>query len=250
MPDERRTAPPSPGPEPVVPTGFTAIGRGSAGWPTQLDDLATVPPELFTCGRPLRPALLRSVAIVGSRAATPHGVALATRWAAELAGRGFTIVSGGAFGIDAAAHRGALQAGGHTVAVLAAGVDIDSPRAHGGLLEVIRRRGTVVSELPLGTPPSRHGFLIRNRLIAALAPGTLVVQAAHRSGALNTARQAADLNRVVMAVPGEVTDAAHGGCHHLIRENVAVLVSSADEVAELLTPLTAPPTDQGSSTAR
>jgi DNA processing protein len=198
-------------------------------------------------GRPIREALLRSVAIVGSRTPTPHGRAVAARWAAELAGQGFAIVSGGAFGIDAAAHQGALQAGGHTIAVLASGADVNSPRSNRPLLEAIRTGGTVVSELPPGTPPAAHRFLHRNRLIAALAPATLVVQAAARSGALNTAHTAADLQRIVMAVPGPVDESCHAGCHALIREQIAVLVSSPDEILELLAPLTGV---QGSSTAR
>ncbi len=217
--------------------GIDALIPGDAGWPTQLGDLAIPPAVLYVTGAPLRSALLRSVAIVGARDATPLGRRIAAQLAAELAAQGFCIVSGGAFGIDAAAHEGALAAGGHTVAVLASGVDVDSPRGNRGILQAIRERGTIVSELPPGTPPARHRFVTRNRLIAALAPGSLVVQAASRSGALATAHRAGELNRIVMAVPGAVGDEAHAGCHGLIRDHEAVLVTSSEQVRELLEPI-------------
>jgi DNA processing protein len=212
---------------------------GDAGWPSQLDDLPAPPLVLYTRGQPLRPLLLRSVTVVGSRSATGDGLRLAHDWAQSLAASGCTVVSGAAFGIDAAAHQGALAAG-RTVAVLASGVDVASPAAHAGLLHRIGQAGAVVSELPPGTRPARHRFLTRNRLIAALTPGTVVVQAAQRSGALATARRAAELHRVVMAVPGAVTDPAHDGCHALIRDAAAVLVRRPADVAELLAPIGAP----------
>lgn len=214
------------------------LSPGGPDWPTQVDQLAEPPRQLFTIGRPIRQPLLRSVAIVGARQASGEGCATARAWAQELARLGYTVVSGGAFGIDAAAHEGALRGGGHTIAVLASGADVDSPRGNGRLLEAVRRHGSVVSEHPPGQPPARDRFLPRNRLIAALTPATLVVQAAHRSGALNTARSAAELHRIVMAVPGAVTDAAHVGCHELVREQVAILVTTPWQVAELLAPLT------------
>lgn len=213
------------------------IEAGSDGWPTQLDQLPDPPARIGSIGLPIRPALLRSIAIVGSRGASESGRAIAAAWAGALASRGYAVVSGGAFGIDAAAHQGALRAGGHTIAVLAGGADVDSPRSNAPLLNAIRQRGTVVSEHPFGTPPARHRFLHRNRLIAALTPATLVVQAAGRSGALNTAHQAAELHRVVMAVPGVVGDPAHVGCHALIRERIAVLVATPEHVLEMLEPL-------------
>lgn len=218
---------------------MTWIEQGALDWPTQLEDLSDPPQRLAVMGRPIRPALLRSIAIVGSRSATADGRALAAAWAAALARADFAIVSGGAFGIDAAAHQGALKVGGHTIAVLASGADVDSPRSNGALLQAIRARGSVVSEQAAGTLPVRHGFLPRNRLIAALTPATLVVQAARRSGALNTAHRAADLNRVVLAVPGAVTDPMHEGCHELIRDHQAILVAGPDEVVGLLAPLVA-----------
>lgn len=226
------------------------IDPGTGEWPSQLDQLAEPPRRLAVIGRPMRAALLRSVAIVGSRHATPLGRSIAEDWSAQLAAQGFTIVSGAAFGIDAAAHRGALRAGGHTVAVLASGADVDSPQGNGALLAAVRQRGTVISERPVGAVATRSGFLRRNRIIAALAPATLVVQAARRSGALNTARQAAQLHRVVMAVPGAVTDPMHVGCHDAIRDQFAILVGSPQEVLELLTPLTADGQASGSSTGR
>jgi DNA processing protein len=213
---------------------------GTPGWATQLDQLAAPPLVLFTTGAPLREQLLRSVAVVGSRAATASGLRTAHRWSADLASAGFAVVSGGAFGIDAAAHAGGL-AGGRTVAVLAAGVDVDSPQGNAQLLRRIRRAGTVVSEVPPGTPPARHRFIVRNRIIAALTPGTLVVEAASRSGALATARHAHALHRIVMAVPGPVDSPLSQGCHDLVANAEAALVSRPGEVAELLLPLTAAP---------
>lgn len=220
------------------PDGITVLVPGSGSWPTQLDHLEAPPIVLYTVGRPLRPALLRSVSVVGSRSATPAGLRTAGDWSTALSREGFTVVSGGAFGIDAAAHAGAVPPGG-TVAVLAAGVDVDSPRGNAGLLARIRREGTVVSEVPPGTAPASHRFLVRNRLIAALTPGTLVVEAALRSGALATARHAHGLHRVVMAVPGPVDSAASGGCHALIAQAEAVLVAGPADVSALLGPLSA-----------
>ncbi len=228
--------------------GIETLIPGDAGWPTQLDDLEAPPLMLWVRGKPLRVSLLRSLTVVGARAATGPGREIAVQWSASLASDDYTIVSGGAFGIDAAAHRGALQCRGRTVAVLAGGVDVASPRSHAELLDRVVEHGTVVSEVPPGTSPARHRFLTRNRLIAALTPATLVVQAAQRSGALATARRAAELGRIVMAVPGPVDDPVHAGCHSLIRDHVAVLVSGPDEVRELLEPIGGQST--GSSTAR
>ena len=152
-----------------------------------------------------------AAAVVGSRSATTYGAGVAGDVAAHLAGHGVTVVSGAAYGIDVAAHRGALAARGPTLAVLACGVDRAYPAAHTTLLDYIAERGLVVSELPPGCSPTRLRFLSRNRVIAALAQGTVVVEAAVRSGALNTANWAARLNRVVMGVPGPVTSAPSGG---------------------------------------
>jgi DNA processing protein len=200
--------------------GGRLLCPGEPEWPTQLDDLgASRPYALWVCGdQDLRFGCLRSVAIVGSRAASPYGVHVAAEMAAELTDQDWTVVSGGAFGIDAAAHRGVLSAEGLTVAVLACGVDVAYPRAHEGLFTEIRRTGLLVSELPPGTTPTRPRFLVRNRTIAALTRGTVVVEAAQRSGAISTARHARDLGRAVMAVPGPVTSATSAGCHTILRE--------------------------------
>jgi DNA processing protein len=220
--------------------GGRVVLPGDGEWPTQLHDLGVVVPlALFVRGEDLRSAVLRSVAVVGARAASPYGVAVATDLAADLADRGWGVVSGGAYGIDAAAHRGALAAGGITVAVLACGVDVSYPQGHQALFERLSAEGVLVSELPPGAHPTRARFLTRNRLIAALSRATLVVEAAHRSGSLNTAATARALGRPVLAVPGPVTSPMSAGVHHLMREHLETtrLVTGADEVVEELGPL-------------
>ena len=152
--------------------------------------------------------------------------------AATLAERGVAVVSGGAFGIDASAHRGALAADGVTVAVLAGGLEFGYPRGHSELFAAIAASGILVSECPPENGPTRPGFLIRNRIIAALSRGTVVVEAALRSGALNSARHARELCRPVMAVPGPVTSEHSAGCHELIRDYGAMCVTCASDVAE------------------
>jgi DNA processing protein len=149
-----------------------------------------------------------------------------------LARNGMTVVSGAAYGIDGAAHRGALGAEGPTIAVLACGIDQSYPAGHSQLLNQIAEGGLVITEYPPGTPPARHRFLVRNRLIAALGAGTVVVEAAQRSGARNTASSAAALGRVLMAVPGPVTSVASVGCHELLRDGSATVVCSVAEVVE------------------
>ncbi|HEY3880670.1 MAG TPA: DNA-processing protein DprA [Trebonia sp.] len=217
-------------------------------WPGQLADLGDEQPyALWLRGNAdLRFSCLRAVAIVGSRAATAYGSYVAAEIAASVVARGLAVVSGGAFGVDAAAHRGALAADGVTVAVLACGVDTPYPAAHAELFDAIAAQGVVVSEWPPGRHVSRLRFLVRNRVIAALAPGTLVVEASQRSGAVNTARHARDLHRRLMAVPGPVTSDLSAGCHQVIRDWQATLVTSAAEVIEHLSPLTAP--DPGTPT--
>lgn len=174
----------------------------------------------------------RAVAVVGARAATGYGEHVAAEFGYELAEGGFAVISGAAFGIDGAAHRGALAAEGSTVAVQACGLDRAYPAGHQKLLDRIASSDAVVSEYPPGGWPARHRFLVRNRLIAAFAAGTVVVEAGLRSGARRTAAAAAALGRVVMAVPGPVTSASSMGCHLLIREEQAVLVTRAAEVVE------------------
>jgi DNA processing protein len=218
--------------------GIRLICPGDPEWPGRLADLGeTAPYALWLRGNgDLRNLCLRSVAIVGSRAATAYGSYVATELATTLARRGWTIVSGGAYGIDAGAHRGALAAGAATIAVLACGVDHPYPAGHTALMDAIAARGLVISEWPPGRNATRLRFLSRNRVIAALAAGTLVVEAAARSGALNTARYARDMNRPLMAVPGPVTSQMSHGCHMMIRQWNATLVTTATEVTEHLEP--------------
>lgn len=175
---------------------------------------------------------VRGVAVVGARASTTYGTEQAAQLAFDLAERGWTVVSGGAFGIDAAAHRGALSAGAPTIAVLAGGIDRHYPAAHAALFERIAQDGLLVSEWPPGCVPYRHRFLIRNRLIAALSAGCVVVEASARSGARHTAGRAEQLGRPVMAVPGPVTSAMSVGTHALLRDTEARLVTGVEHVIE------------------
>lgn len=207
---------------------------GESGWPTQLADLGDrAPLGLWVRGRSdLRLSALYSVAVVGARAATNYGRYVAARLAAELGERHWTVMSGGAFGIDAAAHCGALGAGGLTVAVLACGVDVVYPSAHRDLLERIADSGLLVSAYPPRVRPARYRFLERNRLLAAITRGAVVVEAALRSGALSTARSAASLGRAVMGVPGPVTSGLSEGVHGLLREPGSTVVTCAAEVLD------------------
>lgn len=181
---------------------------------------------------PLHEALDRSVAVVGARAATEYGRHVAAQLGYGLGDRGWTVVSGGAFGIDAAAHRGALASGGLTVAVLACGVDRPYPLAHTTLFERIADEGLLVSEWPPGEEPRRTRFLVRNRVIAAATRGTVLVEAAARSGARQTLGRARLLGRPAMAVPGPVTSELSAGCHAELRVPGTVLVADAAEVIE------------------
>ena len=197
---------------------------------------APVPPVALWVRGPARldEVVQRSVAIVGSRASTAYGEHVAAEFGHQLGERGWTVVSGGAFGIDAAAHRGALAAGAATAAVLACGVDRPYPAAHGALFARIAETGSLVSEWPPGCAPLRHRFLVRNRLIAALTRGTVVVEAAARSGAQATAKRARRLGREVLVVPGPVTSAMSVGCHELLRhpDSQATLVATVEHVIE------------------
>ena len=216
--------------------GIRLVCPGDPEWPSQLEVLGDARPwGLWVRGSgDLRYACLRSVSVVGTRSATAYGSHVCTEMAATLAERGWTVVSGGAFGIDGCAHRGAINAGGVTVAVFAGGVDRDYPPGHHGLFRDIREGGATVSEWPPGRMPTRPGFLVRNRVIAALSRGTVVVEAARRSGALNTARHARDQGRPLMAVPGPVTSMLSAGCHEIIRDWGAVCVTDAWDVIEVL----------------
>lgn len=207
-------------------------------WPRGLDDLQETRPHcLWAAGPGILDQLAgdRSLALVGSRASTPYGEDTAGSFAAAFAAGGGTVVSGGAYGIDAAAHRGALAAAdGATVAILAGGLDRLYPRGNTDLLERIREQHLLISEAPPGTAPTRWRFLARNRLIAALSRATVVVEASWRSGALSTARLADQLSRPVGAVPGPITSAASAGCHRLIRDRGAVLITEPAELLDLL----------------
>jgi DNA processing protein len=220
-------------------SGIRLICPGDPEWPEQLADLGHEQPyALWLRGTAdLRFNCLRSVAVVGSRAATAYGSYVAAEFAASVAARGWAVVSGGAFGVDASAHRAALGADGVTVAVLACGVDVPYPVGHTELFEAVAAQGVIVSEWPPGRTVSRLRFLVRNRVIAALSTGTLVVEAGERSGAVNTARHARDLGRRLMAVPGPVTSHQSAGCHRIIREWQGTLVTTAAEVIEHLSPI-------------
>ncbi|WP_133915864.1 DNA-processing protein DprA [Streptomyces sp. NBC_00582] len=215
--------------------GVRFLCPGDPEWPRTLDDLGDARPlGLWVRGRPgLRIWGLRSVAVVGARACTEYGAHMAATLAAGLAERGWVVVSGGAYGVDGAAHRGALGAGGATVAVLACGVDRPYPRGHTELINRIAEQGLVVGELPPGDHPTPSRFILRNRVIAALTRGTVVVEAAHRSGSLVTARAAQRLGRHTMGVPGPATSGLSAGVHELLRGE-AELVTDAAEVVEIV----------------
>ena len=211
----------------------TFLTAADEDWPEGFATLGVLGP-LGIWVRGDRQALtLRAMSIVGSRTSTIYGEETAMSFASAFAARGMAVVSGGAFGIDAAAHRGALAVGGSTIVILAGGVDQPYPRAHSSLFEKVEHQGCLVSESPPGTLPMRHRFLVRNRMIAAWSRGTIVVEARVRSGAIATASHAVALGRDVMAVPGPITSAASTGCHALIRDG-AVLVTSPDEAIELV----------------
>lgn len=225
----------------LASVGGRVLVPGGPGWPPGADLLGDTAPFCLWVrdgggGQPhdWAAGLERSAALVGARACTDYGTRVASDLAAGLADRRFVVVSGGAYGIDAAAHRGALAAGGPTVAVMAGGVDRLYPAGNRDLLvRLLEDGGAVLSEVPPGSMPSRTRFLQRNRLIAAITSATVVVEAAWRSGSLSTAAHAARLNRPVGAVPGPVTSMASAGCHRLMREQGAVCVTDADEVADL-----------------
>lgn len=214
--------------------GIRLLCPGDREWPPVLDDLGdTSPFALWVRGDlNLHACCAKSVAIVGSRAATGYGAHVAGEIAADLAGRGWTIISGAAYGIDAAAHRGALTVPdqGPTIAVLASGVSRPYPLGHTGLLSNISDRGLVVSDSPPHRTPTRTRFTARKRIIAALAADTVVIEAATRSGTMSAARHALSLRRQLMALPGPVTSAQSAGCHYLIRAKLATCVTDADDI--------------------
>ncbi len=210
-------------------------------WPAQLSDLGIHEPIcLWWRGLEQQlPGVSKCVALVGSRDSTSYGASVTGDLAYSLAQRGFTVVSGGAYGIDAHAHRAALAGGSAavpTIAVMAGGVDRFYPSGNEDLLRAVSNQGAVLAEVPPGSAPTRYRFLQRNRLIAALSAVTVVVEARWRSGALNTAHHAETLGRAVGAVPGSVHSANSAGCHRLLRDGGAVCVTDAAEIAELASP--------------
>lgn len=218
--------------------GGRVIVPGDELWPVQLADLGLQEPLcLWWRGneQPF-PTARQAVALVGSRDSTSYGASVTGDLAYTLAQRGYTVVSGGAYGIDAQAHRGALSGGSAdmpTIAVMAGGVDRFYPSGNEELLRAVSTQGAVIAEVPPGSAPTRYRFLQRNRLIAAIASVTVVVEARWRSGALNTAHHAETLGRAVAAVPGSVHSANSAGCHRLLRDGGAVCVTDAGEIAEL-----------------
>jgi DNA processing protein len=217
--------------------GAVLLPWGSSGYPPQLAELSDAPPVLAVRGDPAALAA-PAVAIVGSRAASAYGREVATRVAGDLAAAGLVVVSGLAFGIDAAAHEAALAAGGRTVAVQACGLDRVYPIAHRALAERIAKSGAVLTEFAVGVPPMRAFFPLRNRLISGLARALIVVEARERSGSLVTARHAADQGIDVFAVPGPIGVPNHVGTNRLLRDGVAPLLDTEDVFAALAWPTT------------
>lgn len=223
--------------------GMRYVVPGDPEWPAQLEPLDHVaplyertgcPPGLWVRGPATLDALQRSVAIVGARASTTYGDQVAGEIAADVGRAGYTVVSGGAYGIDVAAHRGALSAGVPTVCVVACGADRIYPLKHRRLFDVLARDGAIISEVGPGLPPTRLRFLSRNRIIAGLACGTVIVEAARRSGAGNTANWTSRLSRPLMGVPGPVTSAASEGVHRMLRSGAAMVVTCGRDVLELV----------------
>jgi DNA processing protein len=219
--------------ETIGATGSQFIYPTTDEWPDSLEDLVCPPIALIVRGDV---SLLKSpqLAIVGTRNPTHYGVRVAQDFAAGFVDRNWCITSGGAYGIDAAAHKGALIAEGSTIAVLAAGIDINYPAGHARLFAEILESGAIVTEVMPGVNAIPSRFLTRNRLIAALSNATLVVEAAFRSGSLRTARDAAELLRPVMAIPGPINSPTSEGCHRLIGERAAEIVTSVGDAVEFL----------------
>jgi DNA processing protein len=220
----------------IAQSGGVFITPEDLGWPMRVNQLAIPPLGLIVKGDI---SILNnpSLAIVGTRNPTPYGVRLAGDFAAGFVDRQWDIISGGAYGIDTAAHRGALVAEGRTIAVIASGIDVQYPAGNARLFDEICESGAIVSEVMPGVTAMPHRFLIRNRLIAALSLSTLVVEAAFRSGSLRTARDAAELLRPVMAIPGPISSPSSEGCHRLIGERAAELVTSVADAMELISSL-------------
>ena len=220
----------------IEKNGGRFIIPGDSEWPLRVDELESPPIGLIVKGN-CEILSNPSLAIVGTRNPTPYGIRIAGDFAAGFVDREWDIVSGGAYGIDSCAHRGALIAEGRTVAVIASGIDLQYPAGNSRLFDEICENGAIVSEVLPGVRALPHRFLIRNRLIAALSQATIVVEAAFRSGSLRTARDAAELMRPVMAIPGPINSPSSEGCHRLIGERSAELVTSVADAIELISAL-------------
>jgi len=212
--------------------GIAPIAWHDASYPAALAAIVDPPPVLWMRGA-VDALNAPAVAIVGARAASPYGSAVAERLAADLSAAGIVVVSGLARGVDSAAHRGTLAAGGRTIAVLGSGVDVMYPPEHAPLAREIERSGLVVSELVPGTPPHRMFFPLRNRIISGLSRAVVVIEAGEKSGSLITARSALEQGRDVLAVPGNVLSGRNRGAHGLLRDG-AKIVESADDILEEL----------------
>jgi DNA processing protein len=213
-----------------VTTGARRIGLGASGYPPLLAETPGAPARLFVCGRPLEPAPY--VAVVGTRRASRYGLEVATWIGRELAEAGVVVVSGMAAGVDAAAHRGALTTGS-TVAVLGSGVDVCYPRSNAALYRAIAESGSLVSEYPSGTTPAPWRFPARNRIIAGMSLGVVIVEARHDGGAMITARLATEYGREVFAVAGPVHAPGSQGPHALVRDGARLVTSARDVLEDL-----------------
>lgn len=222
--------------ESIISAGGTFISPTDEQWPIQLNDLVAPPIGLVIRGA-VESLQNKSIAIVGTRNPTPYGARIASDFAAGFVDREWTVVSGGAYGIDTHAHKGALIAEGQTIAVIASGIDINYPVGNERLFNEIADNGAIVSEVMPGVPAFPSRFLTRNRIIAALSQSTLVVEAAFRSGSLRTARDAAELMRPVMAIPGPINSPTSEGTHRLIGERAAEIVTSVHDAIELISSL-------------
>jgi len=218
----------------IESVGARFLTPDSPEWPPLLNDLLAPPFGLIVKGRALP---TKAVAIVGTRNPTTYGARVASEFASGFADREWAVISGGAYGIDTHAHRGSIAAEGVTCAVLASGVCVNYPSGNEKLFAEIQESGALISEVMPHVRARPERFLTRNRIIAAISLGTIVVEAAFRSGSLRTARDAAEILRIVMAVPGPITSPSSDGCHRLIGERCAEIVTSVSDALELLLPV-------------
>lgn len=212
-------------------SGGEFIGRGTSKWPHSLDELVSPPLGIIVKGAIPK---CNSIALVGTRNPTTYGARIASEFASGFADREIDVISGGAYGIDTHAHRGAIAAEGRTIAVLASGISTKYPAGNERLFEEISANGSLISEVMPNEKARPERFLTRNRLIAALSRATIVVEAAFRSGSLRTAHDASELMRIVLAVPGPITSPTSDGCHRLIGERCAEIVTSVSDAMEFL----------------